>query len=64
MTGDPPAGTNCPGCEHPAVFLFGDDQAFCESPDCHVLMWNPRLSAAANMADMQQIQLPGWETPG
>jgi len=49
----------CPGCEQPAARVFpGNEQAFCGSDDCHVLMWNPSKSLAELAADIQMMELP------
>ena len=53
----------CPGCGGPAMAMpFPlDGQAFCENDDCHVLMWNPDLSPAENMAEMSFVDLTGLD---
>lgn len=54
---DQPAGLNCPGCGEPAAFALGPEQAFCDSDGCRVLMWDPALSVAANMAGASEVSL-------
>lgn len=61
MTGS--QGDACPGCGAPALpsslQLF--QQRFCESPDCHVLMWNPDRSLDELLAsDVHEVDLPPW----
>jgi len=52
-----PCGPYCPVCDRLAVFIVGDEQAFCGNDDCRVLMWDPTMSVADNMADATEVNL-------
>lgn len=41
---------DCPYCGYPPVILLYE-QAFCGNDDCKVILWNPRLTPAENLAD-------------
>lgn len=56
---DEVAGLHCPRCGHLAVFLIGEQQAFCGNDDCSILMWDPSKTVAQNEADMHEIDLRG-----
>ena len=61
MTGQS-QGLTCPGCQQPAAFALGNPptQAFCgNAAGCQVLCWNPQLSLAEGMADVNVIDLDG-----
>lgn len=59
MTGRP-AGLHCPGCETEACMILSGRQALCGNDGCAILIWDPTLSPAQNMASMHRIDLSGW----
>jgi hypothetical protein len=39
----PPPFPNCPKCAAPSALILNPEQAFCENPECNVVMFNPSL---------------------
>lgn len=58
MSAGEAAGLSCPGCGQDAEFTLPPGQAFCGNENCHVFIWDPRLTGAELMADAQYIRLP------
>ncbi|HMH89666.1 MAG TPA: hypothetical protein VK586_01145 [Streptosporangiaceae bacterium] len=50
-SGREPIGLNCPECGTLAVFLIGDDQAFCGVDGCRILKWDPTMTRAEMLAE-------------
>jgi hypothetical protein len=36
-----PIGIYCPSCRQLAAFTISDTQAFCDTPNCRMIMWDP-----------------------
>jgi hypothetical protein len=54
----------CPMCGTPPPFIFDSlAQAWCPNEDCKVFMWTPWDTAAQNLADMHEIDMPDFEQP-
>jgi len=49
-----PVGTYCPRCGREAFIAF-DTQAFCNTPDCPVIAWDPRKTAEEIAAEPVQV---------
>lgn len=49
---------DCPGCRQPPVWVCGGGtQAFCGTPACHVVSWDPTRSLAENAAGLESVDL-------
>lgn len=60
MTGQP-AGLLCLGCgQPPYAVLGGGTQAFCGTPDCRVVTWDPTMTVDEMLEDISYIDLSGW----
>lgn len=53
-----PVGFKCPGCGAEAAgILTQEGKAFCDTPECGILMWMPALTLAENLAAGHKITL-------
>ena len=56
-----PSGWLCPACpwcgSPPRLVMGGGTQAVCENVGCNALLWNPSVTAAANLAKVHQVEL-------
>lgn len=50
----------CPWCGALPVLSVGNGHAFCGTPDCSTVMWDPSLSAADNMHDVGAPRPEEW----
>lgn len=54
----------CPWCgELPYVVMGGGTQAFCANDKCDALIWNPSITAAANLANLHMVQIRSTASP-
>lgn len=49
---------DCPMCGHPPKVRLGVTQAFCGNDDCRCMVWNPAITQALNLADINEVDLP------
>lgn len=59
MTADgQPIGLHCPWCGEHAALVISDQQAFCETDGCQMLMWDPTKTRTELMfGDMTVVDL-------
>jgi len=57
LTDDHPADIFCPECGEPSRLVISETQAMCASVNCSVLLWDPTLSPAENLARMNVVDL-------
>lgn len=47
----------CPLCGQPPLYLFGGDQAWCGTPGCRAITWDPTVTAEENLANAHYVNL-------
>lgn len=54
----------CPWCGTLPVLSVGNGQAFCGSPECKTVRWDPSLTAVDNMSAAGLLDLEDWRVVG